>query len=73
MYPNLSLEEYELAYDKLVNSQELQIGSQVRAMYAFEKQINLAFVQIDLSYGAFMIGLLIAVAIFLYGAVGGLF
>ncbi|MEO0339864.1 MAG: hypothetical protein AAF242_11670 [Bacteroidota bacterium] len=72
MYPKVSLEEYEAAYGALVNSQELQIGNQVRAMYTFEKQVHRAFAQIDIAYGAFMIGFLIVILVFLFGVISGL-
>ncbi|MEM8565427.1 MAG: hypothetical protein AAGF85_03140 [Bacteroidota bacterium] len=73
MHNKASLEEYEQAFDKLVKSQELQFGGQVRAMYAFEKQICLAFIQIDLVFGAFISGFLITVLVFIYGVISGLF
>ncbi|MEL7119700.1 MAG: Pycsar system effector family protein [Bacteroidota bacterium] len=72
MHHRVSLEEYEEAYDKLVKSQELQIGNQIRTMYAFEKQIFLSFNQIEIAYWSFMIGFSIVVAAFIIGALGGI-
>jgi hypothetical protein len=63
----VTLEEYEAAFDKLINSQELQVGTQVRTMYLFEKQTQNAFSHIELAYLSFMAGFSIAVAAFVLG------
>ncbi len=60
-----SLQEYEEAFNKLVSSQELQVGNQVRTMYIFEKLIKRAFKQIEVAYTAFMIGFTIVVITFI--------
>lgn len=65
---DISLDEYEAAFEKVVNSQSLQIGNQVRRMYLFEKQQRMAFTRIELSYLAFMAGFSIAVITFIIGA-----
>ncbi|MEN0004687.1 MAG: Pycsar system effector family protein [Bacteroidota bacterium] len=72
MYPKISLEEYEAAYDKLVRNQELQIGNQIRTMYVFEKQVYHAFHQIEIAYWAFMIGFSIVVFAFVFGIFNGI-
>lgn len=65
----VSLEDYEVAYDKLLNSQELQVGAQVRTMYVFETQTRNAFSHIELAYLCFMVGFVIAVISFVVGNV----
>ncbi|WP_163407158.1 hypothetical protein [Flavobacterium ajazii] len=67
MTPEVSLEQYEQAYDKLVRSQELQIGAQVRTMYLFEKKIKKSFITMELSYTLFIFGFFIAVTAFVIG------
>ncbi|MEL7228071.1 MAG: hypothetical protein AAGL17_25390 [Cyanobacteria bacterium J06576_12] len=67
-HADISLEEYEAAFEKLVNSQSLQIGNQVRSMYLFEKQQRRAFTRIEMSYIAFMTGFSITVVVFIIGA-----
>ncbi len=70
---DISLEEYEAAFEKLVHNQSLQIGNQVRSMYLFEKQQRKAFTRIELSYISFMIGFSITVIIFIVGALKNYF
>ncbi len=62
---NVSLEEYERAFDQILQNQEYQIGNQVRTIYLFEKFINKSFRQIELSYVIFMVGFIIIVITFL--------
>jgi hypothetical protein len=64
---HVSLEEYEAAYDKLIKSQELQVGAQVRTMYLFEKQTQSAFAHIEFAYLSFMIGFSVIVIAFVLG------
>jgi hypothetical protein len=64
---DVSLEEYEEAFNKLIKSQELQVGTQVRTMYLFEKQTQNAFSHIELAYLSFMVGFSIAVIAFVAG------
>lgn len=65
---DLTLEEYERAFEKLVSSQSLQIGNQVRSMYLFEKQQRKSFFRIEASYIAFMTGFSITIVLFIIGA-----
>jgi len=64
---SVSLEEYEAAYDKIVNNQKLQIGNQVRAMYLFEKHQRKSIIMMELSYISFIVGFTISVGIFILG------
>lgn len=64
---NVSLEEYEKAFDKIAKSQRLQIGNQVRAMYLFEKQQRKAIMLMEFSYIGFLSGFTIAVVMFVVG------
>lgn len=64
---DVTLEAYEEAFNKLIKSQELQVGTQVRTMYLFEKQTQDAFSHIELAYLSFMAGFSIAVAAFVFG------
>lgn len=72
-YDRISIEDYEKAYDKLLNKQELQIGNQIRAMYIFETRIRKSFIQIEISYASFMIGFVIVVIGFIYSNINHLF
>ena len=63
----LSLKEYMQAYDKVVRSQKLQIGNQIRAMHFFENYSRKAFIQIEISYLAFMFGFFSTVVLFVIG------
>lgn len=65
LYDNISLQEYEAAYDKLIKSQELQVGNQIRTMYLFERQLKRAFILIEIAYGSFIIGFIIVVLTFI--------
>ncbi|PID70853.1 MAG: hypothetical protein CR985_02560 [Flavobacteriales bacterium] len=64
---NLSIEEYQKAFDKIVKNQKLQIGNQARAMHILEKRIRNSFIHIELSYLAFMIGFIAVVLLFVIG------
>ena len=64
MFDKVSLEDYEKAYDKLINSQELQVGNQIRTMFLYEKQIKNAFKHIEIAYASFMIGFSLVVLVF---------
>lgn len=69
---DLSLEEYERAYDKLVQSQELQIGNQIRTHYVIESQLKKAFQVLELSYMAFITGFVFTVLVFVFtNVIGG--
>lgn len=63
---NLNLDEYEDSYNELVNSQELQIGNQVRTHYVFESELKKGFKMLEFSYNSFLIGFVLAVLIFLF-------
>ncbi|MEM6318570.1 MAG: Pycsar system effector family protein [Bacteroidota bacterium] len=69
MHADKTLEQYEDAYHQVVENQELQIGNQVRTMYAFEKQIHKSYQQIEVAYTAFMVGFSVVVLIFVGGLV----
>jgi len=64
---DLSFDEYQKAFDKVLRSQSLQIGNQVRVMHLFEKYIRKAFIHIEVSYIAFMIGFFITIVLFVVG------
>ena len=64
---HLKQDDFEKAFDKIVKSQHLQIGNQVRAMHVFEKRIRAAFVHIELAYLSFMFGFTIVVLLFVIG------
>ncbi|MEL7219718.1 MAG: hypothetical protein AAGJ93_00285 [Bacteroidota bacterium] len=64
----ITLEAYEAAFEKIVSSQSLQIGNQVRIMYLFEKRQRDSLMHIELSYLSFMVGLTIVVFTFVFGA-----
>jgi len=64
---DLSPDEYEEAFNKIVNNQKLQIGNQVKAMQVFEKHIKNSFIHIEISYLAFMLGFVSTVILFVIG------
>ncbi|MEM0930822.1 MAG: Pycsar system effector family protein [Bacteroidota bacterium] len=66
---NLKLEEYEDSYNELVNSQELQIGNQIRTHYVFESELKKGFKMLEFSYNAFLVGFVLAVVIFLFNQI----
>lgn len=59
--------EYQIAFNKIVNNQNLQIGNQVRASFMSEKRIKKSFIYIEISYLTFMIGFFVAVTFFIIG------
>lgn len=63
--PKTNLEEYEKAYDKLMRSQSLQIGNQVKIMYEFERYMRISFLRLELSYLSFLIGFAVVVIAFI--------
>ncbi|MEM9259206.1 MAG: hypothetical protein AAGA62_06130 [Bacteroidota bacterium] len=68
-HAKISLEEYQAAFEQVVNNQSLQIGNQVRTMYLFEQQQIKSFTRIELAYLAFMAGFSISVLTFLVGVI----
>lgn len=64
---DMSIEDYEKTFDKIVNNQKLQVGNQVRGLHFMEKQIRNAFMHIELSYLIFMIGFFAVVTLFIHG------
>ncbi|MEM1358451.1 MAG: hypothetical protein AAGF89_09640 [Bacteroidota bacterium] len=68
-HAKISLEEYQAAFERVVNNQSLQIGNQVRTMYLFEQQQLKSFTRIELAYLAFMAGFSISVLTFLVGVI----
>jgi hypothetical protein len=65
LFGDLTLEEYEAIYNEVVQSQELQIGNQVRTNYVMETQLTKGFKILEFSYNAFIIGFVLTVLIFL--------
>ena len=65
LFGDLTLEEYEAIYNEVVQSQELQIGNQVRTNYVMETQLTKGFKVLEFSYNAFIIGFVLTVLIFL--------
>ena len=63
---SVELPEYEDAYNELVNSQELQIGNQIRTHYVFESELKKGFKMLEFSYNSFLAGFILAVVIFLF-------
>ena len=63
---SIELPEYEDAYNELVNSQELQIGNQIRTHYVFESELKKGFKMLEFSYNSFLVGFILAVVIFLF-------
>ncbi|MEM6532569.1 MAG: hypothetical protein AAF654_08090 [Myxococcota bacterium] len=61
---HLTLDEYEDVYHKIVQSQELQLGNQIRMHYVFEKNIVIGFKILEYSYNAFLLGFVFTVVTF---------
>jgi len=57
--PNLSIQEYEQAMSKVVRSQDLQLGNQIRANYVLGVNNNLKAKILDISYNLFLVTFLI--------------
>ena len=66
MSSDKTLEEYEKAYNKILNSQELQIGNQVRIMYLLEKEMKRGYFYLELAYSSFLVGLLILILVLFF-------
>ncbi len=75
-YPNLeernfwvpadaTLQEYEDSMDKVVRSQELQIGNQVRFAYMIEKRLIAKYRLLDFAYNLFLASLIVATIVFI--------
>ncbi|MEH0157285.1 hypothetical protein V6R21_24440 [Limibacter armeniacum] len=69
MFDSTPLQKYLEAYDKVFKSQDLQLGNQVRTTYILERYIRDAFLHLELSYWAFMLGFTVMVGLFIYGSV----
>ncbi|MCR8667427.1 hypothetical protein NO995_07030 [Aestuariibaculum sp. M13] len=69
MFDREPLEDYLKAYDKVLKSQELQVGNQIRTMYLLEKYTKDAFLHLELSYWAFIIGFSSMVFLFIVGTI----
>jgi len=63
---DIPLDTYERAFDKVMHSQELQVGNQVRTMYLLEKRLKNSYLHLELAYITFMAGYVLAVVGFLY-------
>lgn len=66
---DLSTDEFEVAFDKIVKSQSLQIGNQAKAMHLTENRVRISFIHIELSYLAFMLGFVATIVLFVVGNV----
>ncbi|WP_428742640.1 hypothetical protein [Tenacibaculum sp.] len=66
MSSDKTLDEYEEAYNKVLKSQELQIGNQVRIMYLLEKEMKRGFFYLELAYSSFLVGLLILILVLFF-------
>ncbi|WP_120186198.1 hypothetical protein [Tenacibaculum lutimaris] len=66
MSSNKTLEQYEKAYSKVLKSQELQIGNQVRVMFLLEKEMKRGYFYLELAYSSFLIGLLILIIVLFF-------
>jgi len=69
MSSDKTLEEYEEAYNKVLNSQELQIGNQVRIMFLLEKEMKRGYFYLELAYSSFLVGLLILILVLFFANV----
>ncbi|TRZ45117.1 Pycsar system effector family protein [Robertkochia solimangrovi] len=69
MFDNVPLQEYLEAYDKVVKNQDLQVGNQIRTLYILERYTKDAFLHLELSYWAFMMGFTAMVGLFVYGSI----
>jgi len=69
MSSNKTLEQYEKAYSKVLKSQELQIGNQVRVMFLLEKEMKRGYFYLELAYSSFLIGLLILIIVLFFANV----
>ena len=62
---DVTLSDYEESMDKVVNSQELQIGNQVRFAYLIEKYLSSKYKLLDLSYNLFLVTMVAVCVTFL--------
>jgi len=76
-YPNLEennfmvldrkpLEEYEASMVKVLNSQDLQIGNQVRFNYILSSNIGYKYMLLDWAYNIFLLTFLVVAGVFLF-------
>jgi len=61
------LEEYEQSMVKVLNSQDLQIGNQVRFNYVLSSSIGYKYFLLDWAYNIFLLTFLIVAAVSLIG------
>lgn len=64
---DVSREEYEKAYQEVIQRPDLQVGNQMRAMYDFERYIRTSFRFLERSYWSFTLGFIIIALFFLIG------
>ncbi len=62
-----TLEEYETAMGKVVKSQDLQLGNQIRANYMLSKNNGIKAIILDLAYVVFLLSFVVVGVIFLFG------
>lgn len=63
--PGTPIEEFELAMDEIINSQELQVGNQLRAHYLMNRNLNDNFKLLNWAYDLFMGTFLLVAIIFM--------
>jgi len=62
-----TLEEYEAAMRKVIQSQDLQLGNQIRANYMISKNNGAKALMLDIAYLVFLFTFLIVAGIYVYG------
>ena len=62
-----SIQDYEAALDEIVNSQELQIGNQIRAHYLLNINVGIGFRLLDIAYNFFLGTFVLVAIIFIIG------
>jgi len=62
-----TLDEYEESMDKVVRSQELQIGNQTRFAFSIERYLYNKYRLLDIAYNLFLISFLLIAVIFVAG------
>jgi hypothetical protein len=62
-----TLEQYELSMDKVVRSQELQIGNQTRFAFAIQRYLGNKYRLLDIAYNLFLISFLLIALVFVVG------
>lgn len=65
VWDNESLEDYEKAMEKVIKSQDLQIGNQIRANYTLGRKNVLSSTYIDYSYNVFLASFIFSGFVFL--------